>query len=188
MPRLGSINRGDGREGLRHFIFWQHAPQSVLLPPLQRSHHHRAAGKVSSPSSSASTLPRCLISTASTLLNRNTSQATPLPPSLHPAEISEHSLLNSETRTARGTSDLSLVPPSSLTPDTFLTRGCHWHLAEVSNCTPAGVKAAQGVLHARATTTLVKLTFVPKQLPNALSSTPNSSTDKLQRAQSCSLT
>lgn len=127
--------------GLRHLVFWQHAPQSMPLPPQQRSHHHRAAGKVSfQSSSSAPSLPRCFISTASTLLNRNTSQATPLPLSLHPAQISEHSLLNSESWRARDTSNLSLVPPSHLSPllpfqdcnapDTFLTRGCHWHLEE----------------------------------------------------------
>lgn len=111
------------------------------VPPLQRSHHHEAVGKVSfQSSSSAPTLPRCLSFTASILLNRNISQATTLPPSLHPAKISEHSLLNSETQRARDSSDLSLVPPSQLSPlllfgacnapDTFLTCGCHWHLEE----------------------------------------------------------
>lgn len=105
MPRLGNINRGDGREGLRHLIFWQHTPQSMPIPPLQRSHHHGAAGKVSFPSSSpALTLP-------------------PLAP-------------------GRGF-------PAAL----------------------VRVKATQGVLHTRATTTLFKLTFELKQLPNALSST-----------------
>lgn len=166
------------------------------VPPLHRSHHHGAAGKVSFPSSSpaAPTLPRCLISTASTLLNRNTSQATPLPLlPLNPAEISEHSLLNSETRRARDTSDLSLVPPSHLSPlppfqdrnapDTFSHTAAAGIWKKISNCTPVDVKAVQGVLHTRATTTLSKLTFVPKQLPNALSST-----DKPQRAQSCSIT
>lgn len=166
------------------------------VPPLHRSHHHGAAGKVSLPSSSpaAPTLPRCLISTASTLLNRNTSQATPLPLlPLNPAEISEHSLLNSETWRARDTSDLSLVPPSHLSPlppfqdrnapDTFSHMAATGIWKKISNCTPVDVKAVQRVLHTRATTTLSKLTFVPKQLLNALSST-----NKPQRAQSCSIT
>lgn len=141
--------------GLRHLIFWQHAPQSTPLPPLQRSHQHGAAGKVSFQSSSpAPTLPRRFISTASTLLNRNTSQATPLPPSLHPAHISEHSLFNSEIQRARDTFDLSLVSPSHLSPllpfqdrnapDTFLTCSCHWHLEEAFQLHFGGCQSRTG--------------------------------------------
>lgn len=202
MPRLENSNRGDAREGLRHLIFWQHTPQPVPVPPLQRSHHHGAAGKVSFPSSScAPTFPRCLISTVSTPLKRSTSQVTPLPTSLHPAEnvlssSQKHReqripLLSASSLLATSRHSFPFGTVTLPTPSSHAAATGTWK--RIPSCAPANGKATQGVPLTRAMATLFKLTFVPKHLPNALSSTSKLShtcqqTDKPQRAQSCCLT
>lgn len=94
--KAGDHQQGRWQRRLKELTFWQYAHNLVPVPPLQDSHYHGRERSFSEASLLLHPLPRYKVSTESHIFKTETflRQQESLV-SLHPAEISESSPLNS---------------------------------------------------------------------------------------------
>lgn len=94
--KAGDHQQGRWQRSLKALTFWQYAHNLVPVPPLQDSHYHSSERSFSEASLLLHPLPRYKGSTESHIFKTETflRQQESLV-SLHPAEISESSALNS---------------------------------------------------------------------------------------------